>query len=646
MKNSTLMLYMAVALAGIATIMFTGCNKNDEQPQPPDNTPVITSFSPPEAAEGATVVITGKNFSADKSKNEVSINGKSAEVTDAKASELSVIVPEEATNGRIIVKVDGKSDTSATDFKVNPTAPAISAISPEKGDVDTEVTITGSRFVNNSKVYFNGIEATTVTFVSQTSLRAKVPSGASNGKIKVTAGSLEALSAADFWIKPTLAGFAPEKQEEGKEITINGTNFSTVAGGNTVTFGSIVATDVTIVAPTQLKVKVPAGLRLEPVWIRVSVQQQEATSTTTFLLLPTITSYTPDHGERGAVVTLNGKNFDLNAEVYFNGSKITYFPWGQSATKIMFRVPATATAGKIVLKQNDTEYEAGNFLVTNLLIQKASSPFNVNRMRNSGVNFVLDNKIYIGWGYNSTDNVLFEDEFVAYDPATDTWVKTIKAPANIPPRTGAAAVAVGGKVYMGVGITTTTNTSHNKWYRVDVPTNTWTQMADFPVATFEPAFGVVGNKILVGPGAFTTKIYEFNEAGTGSWSEKADIGLEMYYCSTFELNDRLYFGMALVSGSDFKKSYYGINATGNIITTTEFPGYNETGAATFTYNGKAYLIESSLRQLYEYTPDAAGGTWSKVLSDLPFSLRSAQTVNNKVYLFDAFENAYEYIPNY
>lgn len=198
---------------------------------------------------------------------------------------------------------------------------------------------------------------------------------------------------------------------------------------------------------------------------------------------------------------------------------------------------------------------------------------------------------------------------------------------------------------MGVGITISTNTTHNKWYRVDVPTNTWTEMTSFPVATFEPAFGVVGNKILVGPGAFTSKIYEFNDGGTGSWSEKADVGLEMYYCSTFELNDRLYFGMALYDGG-FKKSYCGINATGNITTTIEFPGGNETGAPTFTYNGKAYLIETSARKLYEYMPDATGGKWSQVHSDLPFAIRSAQTVNNKVYLFDAYENVYEYIPNY
>lgn len=126
-----------------------------------------------------------------------------------------------------------------------------------------------------------------------------------------------------------------------------------VASSGTVTESSVVLASVTaaglplmltsfldLSVEKFLKVKVPAGLPLEPVWVRVSVQQQEATGATTFLLLPTIISYTPDHGQREAVVTLTGKNFDINAEVYFNGTKITYFPWDNLLLKSCLRCRA------------------------------------------------------------------------------------------------------------------------------------------------------------------------------------------------------------------------------------------------------------------------------------------------------------------
>lgn len=66
--------------------------------------------------------------------------------------------------------------------------PYIESISPNKGPVDTPVTIKGSGFgssVDTRAVYFNGLKATTVTWGSDTEAAAKVPSNASSGDVVV-----------------------------------------------------------------------------------------------------------------------------------------------------------------------------------------------------------------------------------------------------------------------------------------------------------------------------------------------------------------------------------------------------------------------------------------------------------------------------
>ena len=64
----------------------------------------------------------------------------------------------------------------------------IDSISPTKGSVDSLVTINGTGFgtaTDTRAVYFNGLKATTVTFVSDTQAMAKVPANASSGDVVV-----------------------------------------------------------------------------------------------------------------------------------------------------------------------------------------------------------------------------------------------------------------------------------------------------------------------------------------------------------------------------------------------------------------------------------------------------------------------------
>jgi IPT/TIG domain/CARDB len=162
--------------------------------------PTITSFSPSEGMAGTSVTITGANFNNVPGNNVVQFNGSTAVVSAATESQLTVVVPAEATTGKIKVIVGGKETTSASNFTVLTTT--ITDFSPTIGAASTTVIINGSNFstqLENNIVKFNGVAAQ-VTAATANKLTVKVPSGATTGKITVKVGSSTAISSGDFEI--------------------------------------------------------------------------------------------------------------------------------------------------------------------------------------------------------------------------------------------------------------------------------------------------------------------------------------------------------------------------------------------------------------------------------------------------------------
>ncbi|TAD93715.1 MAG: hypothetical protein EAY75_00830, partial [Bacteroidetes bacterium] len=84
--------------------------------KPNETAPTIASFTPASGGIGATVTITGTNFSTTASSNVVKFNGTAAIVTSATATSIVTTVPVGTTTGKITVEVAGKTATSASDF--------------------------------------------------------------------------------------------------------------------------------------------------------------------------------------------------------------------------------------------------------------------------------------------------------------------------------------------------------------------------------------------------------------------------------------------------------------------------------------------------------------------------------------------------
>lgn len=161
--------------------------------------PSISDFSPSVGAIGTTVTIHGFNFSTTPSQNVIKFNNIDAGTAiTATPTTLTVVVPANATTGKITVIAAGKTCVSESDFVI--AVPTISSFFPSIASTGRTVLISGQNFspvAANNMVKFNGVDAT-VTAASSTELVVTVPVQASNGRISVEIGNLSSTSQTDF----------------------------------------------------------------------------------------------------------------------------------------------------------------------------------------------------------------------------------------------------------------------------------------------------------------------------------------------------------------------------------------------------------------------------------------------------------------
>ncbi len=143
--------------------------------------PAVASFTPVSTITGDAVTITGTSFVPGAA---VAFAGlPSPQVTFVSATALKAIVPNGAVAG--VVTVSTAAGTASTSKVFTPTF-SVTSFSPSSGPPGTVVQLDGVGFNSKSSVKFNGVAATTVTYVSATELKATVPAMATSGPMTVT----------------------------------------------------------------------------------------------------------------------------------------------------------------------------------------------------------------------------------------------------------------------------------------------------------------------------------------------------------------------------------------------------------------------------------------------------------------------------
>jgi hypothetical protein len=162
--------------------------------------PAITSFTPASGPVGATVTVTGSNFTGASS---VTLNSVAlTDFTVVDDATLTFIVPTGATSGLVAVTTAGGTATSANSFTVTVPipAPTITSFTPTTGSAGTTVTITGTNFTGATAVSIGTLTISNFTVVSATSITLVLPTTTSaiNGPLTVVTPGGTATSTTNF----------------------------------------------------------------------------------------------------------------------------------------------------------------------------------------------------------------------------------------------------------------------------------------------------------------------------------------------------------------------------------------------------------------------------------------------------------------
>ena len=140
----------------------------------------LRSFSPSSGPTGSVVKITGTPFSGAEG---VKFGRLPASFTIVSATQIQATVPNGAHAGNLSVITPIGMATSVGEFTPDL---AITGYRPASGPAGTHVILSGVGFTRASEVSFDGIAATSVTYISSTRLRVVVPPQATSGPISLT----------------------------------------------------------------------------------------------------------------------------------------------------------------------------------------------------------------------------------------------------------------------------------------------------------------------------------------------------------------------------------------------------------------------------------------------------------------------------
>ena len=326
-------------------------------------------------AGGDTVTLSGNGFSPTTL---ISFGANNASVTYNSATSLTVTSPAATSNGFVDIVAKNKyfdgtvtsnggtasnyaglagtidpldtyqTATLSSGYEYGALTPQVTTVSPNYGTPagGNTVTITGQNFMTGASVNFGGTPASNVAFVSSTQLTATVPAHAA-GLVNVTVTNTDgeaatATNAYTYSDAPTISSVSPNSGTTvgGDTVVISGAHFT---AGMSVKFGTIAATNVSVVNSTTLSVTTPAGARGMTDVTVTNPLTQSATLTGGFQYLspaPAVTSFTPTQGTMagGTTVTFTGSGFDNTMTAYFNGVAGTRL----SATSTTLRVQTPA----------------------------------------------------------------------------------------------------------------------------------------------------------------------------------------------------------------------------------------------------------------------------------------------------------------
>lgn len=389
-------LFVSLSVVISVSLLFgcAGGGASTPPPTPQNPVPAITSISPSSVTEGATATTVTVNGTGFIQSSTVLWNQSSRPTTYVSSSALQASIPVTdlavAGTAQIVVSnpSPGGGASGAATLTINNPVPQVTSISPATVTLmssGTVVTLTGSGFVSNSSVMFNGI-AHGSSYVNATQIQVTLQPGdvATVGAMQISvanpapgggATTPNALNVVNpvpaiNSLNPTsiIPGSAPST------LTITGTGFliSSVVQFN----GGVHASNY--VNPTTITVPLTANDVATPATIQVTVvngtpgggaSAPSALNIATYSV-PALTGSTPTSifiNFPDTPVSIQGSGFSASSTIHVNGNPLSITGWDSG--DVYFTLPAAdlTSLGTLSITVSNPGTQSSNAVTINVL---------------------------------------------------------------------------------------------------------------------------------------------------------------------------------------------------------------------------------------------------------------------------------------
>ena len=342
---------MAFICVVLSLMIVSSCDKDDDVKSDKIE---LFSFGPTGARHGDTIRFIGNNLNRVTA---IEFTGGTAAIVNQgdfkhQTSDLiKIIVPQAAEKGYVTLKTQDGDIITKTQFNLDVLTTITSmTLQARPGE---NITINGTYLNWVDRITFNR-DKLVQTFVTKTfnQLVVKVPDDAQTGQLILHYGGTDSADVRTVdTLKVTLprsTSFSPNPVKHQANVTITGTDLDLV---KKIIFSGVAAPVTTFVSQsaTQLVVKVPASTTKGKVTLEAASGVQTVSTVDLDVVLPSVTTMTPNPVDPGTNLTVTGTNLDLVTSITFeNAPAVTSFV-SQSATQIVVAVPMGVLRGRIKL---------------------------------------------------------------------------------------------------------------------------------------------------------------------------------------------------------------------------------------------------------------------------------------------------------
>lgn len=326
----------------------------------------VTGITPEYGWTGDQFNVVGENFGGATSFFKVYIGKNETKILSCSDKQVKVVVPDDATSGKVYVEFMGDTISSSFFYKVMG-QPSVEAMFPLFGEDENtkcwamtgnEITLMGEMLggaEDDISIKFNksAMDAE-VTSWSENEIKVKVPEDAQSGAITLKVGSQEVNTPFDFLlVNPlTIESITPEDGYAGCEVKIIGKGFgdTSTLEGTKVWFGDKAGT-VKDVNDETITVLAPQNLSEDEYSIKVLTPFEEKTSELEYKVSPdptglTATGIEEGSGYLGNIITVTGNNLPESVEdIIVNVGGVDTESVEKTENGFKVRIPTEATTG-------------------------------------------------------------------------------------------------------------------------------------------------------------------------------------------------------------------------------------------------------------------------------------------------------------